>query len=267
MFNKLGLGFSSPHSRTDQRYCYVHASALQRLLETPGALELLLEELGEPAPPASLSLVEQLACLRQRAIHLAVTSSPFKGLSLEEIVVLSAYSSDRFDHTAWKREITRQPSEHELTIACHAWLRKRVDDILSGQQLGKPHWPRVGSARGTVSTYGTEPSVPPFVLGVAPLHAASQLQRGLEPLAFEVGFAHEHYVACAPATALEYLGRHAASGGSLSWDAFALDRRLRSLGLGLLLVERAEVVLYLPARYHPTPSYLPGALGLVPPDR
>ena len=77
-FNRLGFGFSSPHSKPDQRYCYVHASALQRLLETPGALELLLQELGEQADLAKLSLVEQLACLRQRAIHLAVTSSPFK---------------------------------------------------------------------------------------------------------------------------------------------------------------------------------------------
>jgi hypothetical protein len=264
MFKRLGLGFSSPHSKPDQRYCYVHAGALQRLLETPGALELLLEELGEPANPGRLSLVEQLACLRQRAIHLAVTASPFKGLSLEEIVVLSAYSSDRFNHTAWKREITRQPSEHELTLACHSWLKKRVDEVIDGQHLGKPHWPLVGFGRDAGAA---GPSAPPFVLGVAPICDVSRLQRGLEPLAFEVGFAHEHYVACAPATALQYLSRHAASGGSLGWDAFVLDRRLRSLGLGLLLVEHAEVMLYLPARYHAAPTYVPAVLGVVPPGR
>jgi hypothetical protein len=264
MFKKLGLGFSSSHSKPDQRYAYVHGSALQRLLETPGALELLLEELGEQADPGRLSLAEQLACLRQRAIHLAVTASPFKGLSLEEIVVLSAYSSDRFNHTGWKREITRQPSEHELTLACHAWLRKRVEEVIDGQQLGKPHWPLVGFAPPPANVV---PSDPPFVLGVAPIFGASSLQRGLELLAFETGFAHEHYVACAPATALEYLRRHASSGGSLSWDAFVLDRKLRSLGLGLLLVERSDVVLYLPARYHTAPSYLSAVLGAVPPGR
>jgi hypothetical protein len=222
-------------------------TALDQLLETPGALELLAEELEVTPAPSTLSLVEQLDAIRGRAIHLAVTHSPMRGLSVEEIIVLSAYASRRFDRTAWKRELLRQPSQQELSYACRAWLMQRSTTIHSGHRLGRPRWPMVG-------TSSSDPLAPDqFTVAVAPIANREALGVELERLGDEATFAHEHYVACSPATALGYIDLQAHLTRPPRWDSLVLDRKLRTLGLGLLLVEREGVLLYLPARYQSRP--------------
>jgi hypothetical protein len=240
------LWFSAPYSHSAQRHCYVRSSALDQLLDTPGVLQLLLEELAEQGPPSS-SVLDQLSQLKRHLIHLSVTPSAFRGLSLQEIVVLCAYDSERFNHTAWKHELLAQPSAEAFGAACRSWLRERARTIAAGSSLGLSHWPLVGYS-------ANEPQSPHrFIVGVAPMVDATALERGLTLVGREVGFGHEHYVACTPATALEFVRRSAIAEASSGWDAFALDRRLRSLGLGLLLVEGQRVELCLPARYHAAP--------------
>jgi hypothetical protein len=243
LFHRIGLGFAPSSSNPERRHCYVRSVALDQLLETPGALDLLAEELDVASAPAALSLVEQLDSIRRRAIHLAVTHSPVCGLSVEEIAVVTAYTSRRFDHLAWKRELLHQPSEHDLNLACKAWLLERSTVICSGHQLGHPDWSMVG---GVASDQATPA---PFTIAVAPIHDPDTLDLRLEHLGSDANFAHEHYLACSPATALGYLYRHAHRTRPARWDPLVLDRRLRTLGLGLLLVEREGVLLYLPARY------------------
>jgi hypothetical protein len=243
LFHRLGLGFSPSTSNPDRRHCYVRPAALDQLLETPGVLEALAEELEAATAAAELSLVEQLESIRRRAIHLAVTHSPVRGLSLEEIIVVTAYASPRFDHTAWKRELSRQPSQHELNHACEAWLTQRTPFITPGRRLGKPRWPFVGST--SADPHGAQQ----FSVALAPFSDHQALRAELERLAGEASFAHEHYLACSPATALAFLDAEARATKPPRWDSLVLDRRLRTVGLGLLLVERDGVVLYLPARY------------------
>lgn len=228
----------------------MRATALDQLLETPGALELLADELGVTPPPASLSLVEQLEAVRRRAIHLAVTSSPYRGLSLEEIMVVAAYGSTRLSHTAWKRALSRQPSQQELYRASEAWLRERAAFITTGSRLGKVRWPLVGGGSPDL-TDGQ------FVVAVAPLTDPHTLGTELERLASEANFAHEHYVVCSPATALAFLGATARATSPPRWDSLALDRELRTLGLGLLLLEPDGMFIYLPARYQTLPPPSP----------
>jgi hypothetical protein len=247
LFHRLGLGFAPSSVNPDRRHCYARPSALDHLLETPGVLELLAEELGVTAEPAALSLVEQLEGIRGRAIHLSVTHSPFRGLSVEELIALVVYSSARFDHTAFKRELLRQPAQAELHHACEAWLRQRSSTLYNGQSLGRPQWPMVGCT-------SSDPLAPgQFTVAVLPIldHEALALQ--LERAGSEANFAHEHYLACSPATALNYLDRQAHLTRPTRWDSLALDRKLRTFGLGLLLVERDGVLLYLPARYQSRP--------------
>src|SRR5688572_4813671 len=143
-FHRLRLGFSPSSSNPDRRHCYVRPTALDQLLETPGVLEELALELGATATPSAFSLVELLEHIRRRAIHLAVTPSSVCGLSLEEIVVMTAYTSPRFAHTAWKRQVARQPSEQELHRVCERWLLQRAAVISPGREVGKPRWPLVG---------------------------------------------------------------------------------------------------------------------------
>lgn len=216
-------------------------------MATSGVLEgLLLELEGGGAGPASHP--EQLARLQRSAIHLSVTRTRFYGLSWEEVVVLAAYSSDLFEAAPWRRELLRQPCPEAFRATCRGWLDERARVVDHGRTLGKPQWPLVGTSPADHLVAS------PFVIAVAPLASAAALERELAPLARELGFAHEHYVACTPATALEYLARAATSEPGSRWDPFALDRRLRTLGIGLLLVEPQGVLLYLPARYHANPA-------------
>jgi hypothetical protein len=242
LFHRSGNGFSPSTSNPNRRYCYVRASALEQLLEAPGTLESLGNELGVSPPSFVLSRAERLEAVRRRAIHLAVTASPFRDLSLEEILVVTAYASASFDHTAWKRELRQQPTVQELYRKSEAWLRERSALVRSGSRVGRARWPLVGSASAELDNAH-------FVVAVAPLPDHQTLAAELERLAAEADFAHEHYVACSPATALAFLESRARAATPPRWDSFALDRELRTLGLGLLLVEPDGVALYLPARY------------------
>lgn len=140
---RSGLGFSTTIPHAAQRHCYARASALDQLLAAPGSVELLLLELtGEPCPPGSV--IEQLTRLKRQGIHLSVTRGPFYGLSLEEILVLCAYSSPHFAHSAFRRELLAEPSAAVLSDLCRTWLLQRASHIRAGEELGAPHWPLVG---------------------------------------------------------------------------------------------------------------------------
>jgi len=252
LFHRLGLGFSPSASNPKRRHCYVEPRGLEQLLETPGALELLGEELGV-AEGRAVSLVELLEEIRRRAIHLAVTHSEFRGLSVEEILVLAAYRSSRFDHMAWKRELRRVPGPQELHHACHAWLKQRARVIGAGGRFGRPRWPLVGCA----SADSRSPEQ--FVVAVAPFADGESLAADLEGLSSDAHFAHEHYLACAPAVALGYIALQARATLPTRWDSLVLERKLRGAGIGLLLVERDGVSLYVPARYDSHPPRTFGA--------
>jgi hypothetical protein len=243
---RLVLGISSAPSSPAQRHCYISAHSLEQFLAAPGVLDGLLSELqGEEATAAPFAA--QLARVQRSAIHLSVTRSRFHGLSLEEIVVLTAYTSELFSHTLWKRQLLREPRPEALAATCQSWVSQRARVVCGGRSVGKACWPLIGISPADLATS-------PFVIAVAPVSGAPALERELPSLAQELGFAHEHYLACTPATALDYLARAAKTEAGLRWDPFALDRRLRTLGIGLLLVEPEGVLLYLPARYHPTPA-------------
>jgi len=220
-------------------------------MDTPGVLASLLEELtGQSVNQGSA--VEQMARLKRHVIHLSVTPSSFHGLSLEEIVVLTAYTSPRLQHSGFTRALNVEPNTAELRAVCERWLSQRASVVATGHSVGLRRWPLVG--------YSPEdqPASSRFVVGLAPFSHPATLDRELGQLAGEATFGHEHYVACSPGTALAYLRQAAEERTPLRWDPFVLDRRLRSLGLGLLLVEGQNVALYMPARYTPAPV---GQLG------
>jgi hypothetical protein len=225
----------------------VRAAALDQLLEAPGVLALLAEELGVTPTGSTLSPVEQLEAIRSRAIHLSVTQSPVRGLSIEEIVVLTVYASGRFDHTAFKRELIRQPSPQELRHACARWLNQRSSTIHDGLRLGRPRWPMIGSTSPNGISFAQ------FTVAVVPVFDPAMLHAQLDSAGAEANFAHEHYVACSPATALGYLDQQAHLTRPTRWDSLVLERKLRTFGVGLLLVEREGVLLFLPARYQSHP--------------
>lgn len=259
-FQGSGLGFSASPSKSTQRHCYVKGSALDALMDTPGVLDILLEELTGQSVNQT-SVVEQMARLKRHVIHLSVTPSSFHGLSLEEIVVLTAYTSPRLQHSVFTRAFNTESNTAELRAVCERWLSQRATVVATGHSVGLRRWPLVGYSpepRGT-----EKPASARFVVGLAPFSHPATLERELGQLAGEATFGHEHYVACSPGTALAYLRQAAEERSPVRWDPFVLDRRLRSLGLGLLLVEGQNIALYMPARYTPAPiGQLAGGAGL-----
>jgi hypothetical protein len=245
-FQGSGLGFSASPSKSAQRHCYVKGSALDTLMDTPGVLAILLEELTGQSVEHT-SVVDQMARLKRHVIHLSVTPSSFHGLSLEEIVVLTAYTSPRLQNSAFTCALNTEPNTAELRAVCERWLSQRATVVATGPSVGLRRWPLVGHSPQEQQASSR------FVVGLAPFSHPATLERELGQLAGEATFGHEHYVACSPGTALAYLRQAAEERSPVRWDPFVLDRRLRSLGLGLLLVEGQNVALYMPARYTPAP--------------
>lgn len=244
-FHQSGFGFSIPLSEAQQRHCFVRPTALRALLESPGSVELLLDLLGggKGDTPAGGTREDPMRQLRRRAIHLAVRpDSPFYGQSIEEILLLTAYTSKQFEETAWKREVARQPDEREIDRACRKWIQDRSAAVRTGRELGA-RWRLAGCM------FGDDAVAEQIVFAIAFALNAHALARDIDQLAAEGSFVNEPYVACSPATALDYLVLSTRyEGGMLRWDASVLERTLRRRGLGLLLIDGERVALCVPPR-------------------
>lgn len=69
-----------------------------------------------------------------------------------------------------------------------------------------------------------------------------QLKRGLDQLATFKDYANAVYLACTPALAASYLDRHAGARNVRQWDPELLTRKLKTMGVGLLIVEGSMVM-------------------------
>ena len=87
------------------------------------------------------------------------------------------------------------------------------------------------------------------VVGVAVKNDATEIDAALEGMKTFARYTEAMHLACTPAVAAEYLAARAAATGR--WDAEALLRRLRSLGVGLLIVEGDAISQTLLAKTRP----------------
>jgi hypothetical protein len=237
-------------SSPERRHCYLRSSFLEVLLADSRAVSRLMSELGVEPPPAHVarSPTDELEALRQRAIHLSVTDSPFRGLSVEEILVLGAFSATLLFDPAWRRALGQEQSHGGLLAACRAWLGSRVVVCCAGGQFGKHRWPLVGF------TSAAPDAVEAAVMAVVPISNAAAIATDLDQLVTEGSFANELYLACSPGVALHYLYLHAELGGTFRWDTRCLDQRLKRSGVGLIVVDPDGATLHLPARHDPSPA-------------
>ena len=240
MFVEL-LGMRPEKAGGARRFCYVSAERLESLLAEPESVELLLRSLGDDAPSPA-SPVEKIARLRRQAIHWSLSlGSPYFGLSVEEIVVMTVYRSACFDGLPWKRCLVRPYTAEELMLAGRRWLRE--SGLLPDEAL--PPWGRWLIARSP----GTQRKVAlTFAL------EARRLRHELGWLACEVDLAHETYLVCSLATALGFIDAEARASRTERVSAQAIEHPLRAQGLGLLLVDRDETFVGFPARYRHVPQ-------------
>lgn len=236
------LGMRPESAAGASRACHVSRERLEALLADPELVGLLLRELNQGDTLSSPSPAEQMAQLRRLAIRCSLSAdSPYFGLSVEEIVVMTAYRSPLFDGTPWKRFLVRPYTAEELMLAGRRWLREA--GLVPDEAL--PPWRRWLMARSP----GTQRKVAlTFAL------EARRLRHELGWLATEVDLAHETYVVCSLPTALAFIDTEAKTSRSERVHARALEHPLRALGLGLLLVDLEETFVALPARYRDVPQ-------------
>lgn len=107
------------------------------------------------------------------------------------------------------------------------------------------------------------------LLAVELKNSLSEFDRATDQMMTYRDYAHAVYLACTPAFAVQYVDRHFSGHTVETWDPHILDRRLKELKLGLLLVEREEVFIHIeaPRRHRPsaqkileTENYLQGVV-------
>ncbi len=235
MFIEL-LGLRPGSAAGPRRFCYVQAERLEALLTDPLSVELLRRELGDETP-RSATPAENIAQLRRQAIRWSLAvGSPYFGLSVEEIVVMSAYRSLRFDGAPWRRCLVRPYTHEELLLAGRRWLRESALAPDGRLHPWRGRW-LIGkhpvSQRTVALTFALE---------------ARRLRHELGWLACEADFAHETYLVCSLPTALAFIDADAKASRTQRVCTQSLEHPLRLHGLGLLLVDTDETFVVLAAR-------------------
>lgn len=233
-----------------RRCCYLPLDLLDAFIKEPGVVEQLASELGAEQP-ASSSTQARLLAIRRRAVHLSVSASSYFGLSVEEIIILTALRSPSFEHTSLARELHREVYHEELALQCASWLERDGHEVFRNVDVGRVRWDLVG--RSASATLLGDPMLATVTL----VPDVPSMGRLLTHRSSEVAFAHGAYVACTPATALRYLFERRSQSSEACWDVTALDRQLRSIGMGLLLADPAGVSASHHPPFNPCPPGLP----------
>ncbi|HEY5376292.1 MAG TPA: hypothetical protein VIK01_21575 [Polyangiaceae bacterium] len=123
------------------------------------------------------------------------------------------------------------------------WLRSQGFEASDEVPIGKKRADVVGhrapSFGGLVSRK---------IIAVELKNDVKEFERAMDQMSTYRQYAHEVYLACPPAMAMQYLQDHARARGVNAWNTRILDEKLSGVGLGLLLVERDGVSVHLAAR-------------------
>ena len=99
----------------------------------------------------------------------------------------------------------------------------------------------VGRNRADLVGYKESFFAGPHVAIVELKNAMADFKRGSDQLSTYSGYANEVWVACTPWLAASFLNDHAGGKAVHAWDPQWLEKKLKSIGCGLLLVEGTEV--------------------------
>jgi hypothetical protein len=231
----------------ERRYCYLKGKAIQSLLTDERIVDTVVESLDVPRKARSLkglSLEEKLAAIRAHAAHVTTLEiSDLRGLSFEEAIVVAIWRSRLSNRRVLKDLFHARSRENELLEPVAIWLRSQGFDASDEVSIGKKRADVVGhrapSFGGLVSRK---------IIAVELKNDVKEFERAMDQMSTYRQYAHEVYLACPPAMAMQYLEEHALARGVNAWNTRILDEKLSGVGLGLLLVERDGVSVHLAAR-------------------
>lgn len=218
--------------RDDKFYCYLPGPLLRILFEDSAVVDKLMEFLKVPAKNQAqlkrLPLEEKQAAVERQVSHLrSVQHSPWHDVDAPEVVAASI----------WRSHGPKQLALVFSHAKLESMLLQPVADWLHGQRQLKPHAEiPMGTKRADVVGYARGVLWGHTVVAVELKNDLKQFERCIDQMSTFRQYAEEVYLACTPYMAAEYLDKHANARGVRHWDPHAFNRKLESLGFGLLLV-------------------------------
>lgn len=228
-----------------QRCGYVRVGALKKALANPKVLDALLESLGVQGKPGALRRLPDSEKLK--AIFDSVDehtkrskTSQYYGQHPAEVIAAAiwrSHLSNKFVESELFRDVRKEAHLEQPVVA---WLKSQGLNAHAEIPMGKkrvdvvghrpPAW---GGLRGQL------------IVAVELKNEVKEFERAIDQMTTYRDYAHQVWLACTPAMAVDYLDSHLDSRGVVRWDHAVFDRKLQSVGFGLLLVEGTDVTAHI----------------------
>jgi hypothetical protein len=226
--------FGSTHKT---RFAYVRLPVLREALEDDRVLTALLDVLEVPGKPAvlrSMSREQKLEAIERQIEHYRATStSLWRDVPLPYVLAASIQRSDLPDKIVYKifSDVKKESA-----------LCKPVTDWYSGEGFVVHEEVPLGACRADlVSIKEGRWLSNKEIIAIELKNDLAEMRRALDQMTTYREYAHKVYFACTPWLAADYLLQHSEGHKVKHYDHELLDRRLKELGFGLLLVEGNEI--------------------------
>jgi hypothetical protein len=236
---------SSSSNTNETRYCYLRLGKLQQLLSDPFVLDALLDQLGVPGerqvlrnltPQEKMENIETWADNLRRS-----TTSIWSEVPRLEVIAAQLWRAHlQFEgpksvfpknlvRRNWFCEVSR---EADLQIPIAKWLKVVGYEPYTEIPLGRARVDVLGYRKPALTKPGQ-------LIAIELKNEYEQFKRAMDQMGTFSEYANLVYMACTPDFAASFLDQNERS--TKHWDPSILDRRLRSAGVGLLIVEREQV--------------------------
>ncbi len=215
------------------RFCHLRSIVLRQAIADGRVLDALLGQLDVPAKSAAslkaLPTDAKFRAIEQQIDHLRrAPTSLWHDAKPAEVLAAEIFRADlpfKLVRDGYFQGVAR---ESDLLPPVATWLRGRKRVPYAEVPLGPNHADLLGYRSDWWETH--------FV-AVELKNMLAELTRALDQATTYAAYAHQVYLACTPALAAAYLWRHANGKAVTRWDSQAFDRKLKTAGVGLLLVE------------------------------
>jgi hypothetical protein len=218
--------------RNERFYCYLPGLVLRALYEDPAVLDKLMEFLKVPAKNQAqlkrLPVQEKQLAIERQVSHLrSIEHAPWHNVDPPEVVAAAI----------WRSHGPKQLANYFSQVKLEKMLLEPVAQWLHESRQLRPH-PEIpmGTKRADVVGYAKGLLWGHTVVAVELKNDLKQFERCIDQMSTFRQYAEEVYLACTPYMGAEYLDKHANARGVRHWDPHAFNRKLESLGFGLLLV-------------------------------
>lgn len=223
---------------SSNRYCYLRGKALDEAYDDPKILDAVLGQMKVPGKAKTLSGLsrqEKRRIVEDSARYISgQRSAVLRDLTPEEILAVQLWRTISIPDRRKAEIFSVVPREDMLLKPVSRWLKSRGLDPYKEVPMGRVRIDVLGHQPGGFFSSET-------LVGVELKNDDSQLKRGLDQLFTVSEYVHQIYLACTPALAIDCLHRHAEAHSVQHWDSGILERKLKTIGCGLLIVEGQDV--------------------------